>query len=38
MGFIGGAGAMNVPGFRFAHPYDPAVPFEIFTPNLVSSG
>jgi hypothetical protein len=33
MNFLGGAGAMNVPSFRFAHPYSPTVPFETSTPN-----
>jgi hypothetical protein len=33
MNFLGGAGAMNVPSFRFAHPYFPTVPFETSTPN-----
>jgi hypothetical protein len=34
MGFIGGAEAMNVPGFRPAPSYSSTIPFEIFNPNL----
>jgi hypothetical protein len=34
MSFLGGAGAMNRPSFRFAHPDSSAAPCETSTPNL----